>query len=79
MTHSATTETPARTSRAGAPAMHTDAPPVVTGRQLGTRGRAEVVVSCPRCGRLHRHRGIGLRTAPCRATYTIRVRPGGAR
>lgn len=48
-----------------------DLPPVVRGRVLATRGTFEVVVTCPKCGRLHRHRGTGIRRAPCGRTYIV--------
>ncbi|WP_436785778.1 hypothetical protein [Yinghuangia sp. YIM S10712] len=51
-----------------------DVPPTVCGRVLATRGTFEVVVTCPKCARLHRHRGVGIRRAPCGRTYLVRIR-----
>ncbi|WP_269857951.1 hypothetical protein [Streptomyces sp. RPT161] len=49
-------------------------PLVVTGTLLRTSGAAQVAVAdCPNCSAAHRHLAVGLRTAPCGATYIVRI------
>ena len=51
-------------------AARTDAPSVWP-FEVGTRGRAELAMHCPGCGKMHRHRGLGLRRGPCGARYYL--------
>lgn len=38
---------------------------------IATSGRTEYTAHCPRCHRVHRHTGPGIRRGPCGATYTV--------
>jgi len=84
MTHRTTSTTPGAITVPGAAGPPTqgvliEMPPTVRPRLLGTRNGVEIVVTCPRCNRLHRHRGPGQRRAPCGLVYIVRTRPAGAR
>ncbi|MFF7884311.1 hypothetical protein ACH40F_29170 [Streptomyces sp. NPDC020794] len=48
--------------------------PEVAAAELVTAGRTQHLVTCPRCGSLHRHLDVGPRRGPCGARYTITTR-----
>ncbi|MEY9839676.1 hypothetical protein ABH941_004938 [Streptacidiphilus sp. EB103A] len=52
----------------------TRAEPLVRPVKVITRGRAETAVRCPECRGWHRHTGLGAKTAPCGAHYTVQFR-----
>lgn len=48
---------------------------IVTAQMLSTSGHTQVIISCPRCGGLHRHCGLGLRRGCCGALYFVSETP----
>lgn len=45
--------------------------PEVPSAELVTAGRTQHLVTCPRCGHLHRHLAAGERRGPCGARYAV--------
>lgn len=45
--------------------------PEVAARPLATAGRMQLLVTCPRCGGVHRHLDVGLRRGPCGGRYVL--------
>ncbi|MFE7856022.1 hypothetical protein [Streptomyces sp. NPDC057403] len=54
--------------------------PEVHSAELATAGRIQHLITCPACGRTHRHLEAGERRGPCGSRYTIVARedPGEA-
>lgn len=54
--------------------------PEVRAAELVTAGRIQHLITCPACGRTHRHLKAGERRGPCGARYTVvgRETPTGA-
>ncbi|WNI15220.1 hypothetical protein [Actinacidiphila sp. ITFR-21] len=53
-------------------------PPVARPLPVITTGQLEFVARCPGCGRHHRHVSLGVKHAPCGATYDLQSKRGRA-
>lgn len=48
-----------------------DGLPIARPVPVQTSGRLEFAARCPKCSSWHRHVGLGVRDAPCGATYRL--------